>query len=211
MDKFRRCILFSVIPAGIFYCIAILALKLAGFTTIQILRDTAQQTEVSSFLGFLSNIGVWLWVSSAAICFYSAFSSSVTLTYPRKELLLLTGTLSLILAVDDFFMIHDRYVNERICYLFYAVCGGLLLLRHYKTILEIDSIAFLLAGSLLAMSILTDLVQDHIPIMYVITQIFEEGFKFLGVATWLYFICRISSSQAHPASEKVSVQNLAEE
>ena len=104
----------------------------------------------------------------------------------------------MILAVDDFFLIHDRYIDERICYLAYALAAGALLLRHFRSILSIDGPAFFLAGALLALSILIDLVQFYIPIPYPITQAVEEGCKFVGGGTWLYFACRVSAAQLHP-------------
>ena len=121
-----------------------------------------------------------------------------------KELLFLTGLFSLILAVDDFFLIHDRYIDERLCYLFYAITIGALLARHFKTIVSVDGFAFLMAGTLLALSVLTELFTDfikshfHFPYWgspaYSQVQIIEEGFKFCGAATWLYFCIRMASS-----------------
>ena len=160
---------------------------------MEILRDPAQQSGASSFLGFLSNIGIWLWVSSAAICFFTIRTSDSLLKRNRKELMFLAGMLSIILAIDDFFLIHDRYINQNICYLVYAIVASAILIRHNKQILEIEGFAFLVAGSFLALSIFTDLIQSHIPLRYSYTQVLEEGFKFIGAATWLYFNSRIAS------------------
>jgi disulfide bond formation protein DsbB len=101
--------------------------------------------------------------------------------------------LSIILAVDDFFLIHDRYIDQKFCYLVYAILAIAILIRHNKKILEIEGFAFLVAGSFLALSILTDVIQSRIPMQYGYTQVFEEGFKFIGAATWLYFNSRIAS------------------
>jgi hypothetical protein len=197
--KMLRCILFAGVPAVLFDGFSVVGLRTAGFDLIEILRDPAQQNGQSSFLGFVSNIGVWLWVSSAAILFYSTTTGGLVAKCGQRELLLLVGVLSTVLAVDDFFMIHDRYVNQKICYLTYAVYAGFLLIRHYKTIIEIEGFAFLLACLLLALSILTDLSQNHIPLSYSYVQVFEEGFKFVGGAIWLYFSFRIASFRATPS------------
>ena len=50
------------LPALAFYGGSVWVLTDAGFTLKEIVRDPAQQTGLSSFLGFVSNIGVWLWV-----------------------------------------------------------------------------------------------------------------------------------------------------
>jgi len=190
--KIFRCFLFACIPALLFYGFSLIFLHSQGFTIIQILRDPAQQSGQSSFLGFLSNIGIWLWISSAAISFFR-FLDSDYIENTHKELLFLVGILSLTLAIDDFFMIHDLYVNQKICYLTYGFIALCILVRHYKTIIEIDGFSFLFAGLLLALSISTDLIQSYIPLKYTYSQVFEEGFKFGGAATWLYFTYCVAS------------------
>lgn len=196
IKKVTRCILIGILPASLFYSISLFWLRSSGFLIMEILRDPAQQSGESSFLGFLSNIGIWLWVSSAAICFFTITTRGATLNRKHKELLFLTGTLSLILAIDDFFLIHDRYIDQSICYLVYAVVACAILIRHNKQIFEIEGFAFLVAGSFLALSIFTDLVQSYSPLSYTYTQIFEEGFKFIGAATWLYFNAQIAAFQS---------------
>lgn len=61
-----------------------------------------------------------------------------------------------------------------------------------KTLFYVLAI-LLLAGSLLACSILTDVFQFHIPFRYDFVQIIEEAFKFAGGATWLHFCCSVAS------------------
>ena len=201
INKILRCFYFTFIPALLFFGVSLLILRLSGFSVVEILRDPAQQSGASSFIGFLSNTGIFLWISSLAICLFSISNYKKKDNY--KELLFLVGILSLLFAVDDFFMIHDRYLNEYICYLIYAVSASVLLIRHFKIIIEIDGFAFLLACLLLALSIFTDVVQHILPVklgynaydlvFYEYTQIFEEAFKFVGGATWLYFSHQISS------------------
>lgn len=188
--KMLRSLLFVGVPALLFYGFSIIIMRSGGFETLEIIRDPAQQSELSSFLGFLSNIGIWLWISSTAISFFAAFQLPES---RQKELLLLVGALSMTLAVDDFFMIHDRYLHELICYLGYAILLVMLLARHYKKILEIDAFAFLSAGALLAMSIVTDVTQGYNPFYYDTVQIVEEGFKFVGASIWLRFACCVAA------------------
>ena len=52
--------------------------------------------------------------------------------------------------------------------------------------------AFLAATLLLGLSIVSDKVQDLLPIGYATVQLFEEGFKFVGIACWLAFWCQAS-------------------
>ena len=192
-EKTFRCATYVVVPALILYGASVAVLWEIGFDLIEILRDPAQQTGESSFLGFVSSIGIWMWVSSAAICFFAANTRELAAGERHKELLILVGMLSMTLAIDDFFLIHDRFIDQDWCYFGYAVLATAIMVRHYKKILEIDGFTFLLAGSLLALSILTDMYQSDIPLDYEITQVAEEGFKFVGGAAWLYFCIQIAS------------------
>ena len=76
-----------VLPALLFYAVSILVLTDAGFKLWQILRDPAQQSGASSFLGFVTTIGIWLWVSSAAICCFSLLSGAARGQSRHTELL----------------------------------------------------------------------------------------------------------------------------
>jgi len=191
--KILNCSLWVGIPALVFYALSLEVLTSAGFSLREILRDPAQQSGASSFLGFVSNIGVWLWISAVAICFYGALTGPKASLEGQKELLILLGSLSLLLAVDDFFLLHERYVYQKGIFLFYAICAITLLVRHYRTILKIDAFPFLLAGFLLAASVEIDIYQRKFPFEYAYVQVVEEGCKFVGAALWLYFCGRVAS------------------
>ena len=187
-----------VLPALLFYGASVLVLTDSGFTLREILRDPAQQTGLSSFLGFVSNIGVWLWVSSVAICCFSLLTGVAKGLSSDTELLILLGLLSLLLAVDDFFLLHERYVYQKGIFLFYAVFAMSLLLRHYRRIIQIDGFSFMLSGLLLASSIIIDIRQRKIPLDYAQVQLLEEGCKFVGAALWLFFCGRTAAERVSP-------------
>jgi hypothetical protein len=54
-------------------------------------------------------------------------------------------------------------------------------------VIQADVVAFLVAALLLGLSIVSDMVQDLLPIDYATVQLLEEGFKFIGIACWLAF------------------------
>jgi len=183
-----------VLPALLFYAVSVQVLSNYGFTLKEILRDPAQQSGVSSFLGFVSSIGVWLWVSSVAICCFSLIAGITEKSRGRIELLVLLAMLSLLLAVDDFFLLHERYVYQKGIFLFYAVFALTLFVRHFRRIIEIDGFSFMLSGFLLASSIIIDMKQRKFPFDYAQVQLIEEGCKFIGAALWLYFCGRAASA-----------------
>jgi hypothetical protein len=194
--KILSSILWAVVPALIFYAVAVLVLSSTGFTLKEILRDPAQQLGFSSFMGFISNIGVWLWVSSTAICCYSLITCRLRSSNGSTELVILLGLLSLLLAVDDFFLLHERYVDQKGIFLFYAICALALLVRHNRKIIDIDGFSFLLAGALLAISVVVDMKQRKIPLDYAQVQLIEDGCKFVGAAIWLFFCGQVVSQRA---------------
>ncbi|MRU16667.1 hypothetical protein FDP25_14595 [Roseovarius sp. A21] len=119
----------------------------------------------------------------------------------HRNLVKLAGHFSLVLAVDDFFLIHDRYIAEGIIIPLYAIFVIYLLVRHRGTILSVDGFAFFLAGGLLFMSVLVDAVQELMPVSYGLSQTFEEGFKFMDGAAWLYFCTRMAAYRLQVAPD----------
>lgn len=193
--KISRYFHYAFAPGLVFYALSLFILKQSGFSTGRILRDPFQLFNEHSMSGFLSNVGNFLWISSASICFFEVITQKFTLRDRRLLLLLLFGSLCLLLGIDDFFMIHDRYINEKMCYGFYACLALVLLIACHKTIMEIDGFSFMMGGACLALSILTDIIQDEISISYNTSQIIEEAFKFIGIVTWLYFSVKVASAR----------------
>ncbi len=188
-----RCLLVCCLPATVFYLLSVLILSLGGFTLVEILRDTAQTTKQSSFLGFVSSIGAWLWVAAASVTFFRMAIYGRGVSDPHRTLVMLLACFSLFLALDDFFLIHDRYITEGILIPIYILFLGYLIRRFWPLIGAIDGTAFLMAGGLLAMSVVVDAVQEILPIGYGASQMLEEGFKFVGAAAWLYFCYRVAA------------------
>ena len=112
--------------------------------------------------------------------------------------------LSLLLAVDDFFLLHERYVYQKGIFAFYALVAITLFIRHFRRILEIEGFTFLLSGFLLASSIVIDMKQRKFPFDYSQVQLVEEGCKFVGAAFWLYFCARMASA---PMSDLAKPRN----
>jgi len=200
--KVLSVLLFATLPGALFYTIAFNFMYENGYETMEIIRDFAQQMEVSSFLGFLSSIGTWLWVSSTAIAFFGALTINNSSIKGQKTILILLGIFSIMLAIDDFFMIHDRYIDQNICYGLYAFLALILFIQYLNIIVEINGFAFFLAGTLLALSILTDIIQDILPFKYEDIQIVEEGLKFTGASTWLYFVASVAAYQKNKNKKK---------
>jgi len=188
----RRFLSFCAMPALLFYVSALIIMSGAGFELLEILRDPPQITGQSSFLGLVSNVGVWLWVAAATLCLSRAAPADGSTPRARRRLLMVGG-FSLVLAMDDFFMIHDRFIAEGIVIPLYAVFIARLAYVHADAIFGTDALSFSAAGVFEALSIATDSVQEILPLSYSYNQALEEGLKFLGAASWLYFCYRLST------------------
>lgn len=192
-EDIRRWLLLCALPALVFFVGTVVVQSAAGFSLVEILRDPAQTAKHSSFLGFVSSIGTWFWVAAASICMFRVTTFEQPDPGRHRKLLVLSGWFSFWLAIDDFFLVHDRYIAEGFLIPLYAIFVITLLVRHRGTILGIDGFAFMVAGAMLAMSVVVDAVQEILPMPYGYSQVLEEGFKFIGAASWLHFCYRIAA------------------
>tara|TARA_B100000900_G_C20493712_1_gene680689 strand:- start:376 stop:981 length:606 start_codon:yes stop_codon:yes gene_type:complete len=183
---------FSILPSVILY---IAILYVSSFYNIKlnlVVRDLAQTCGYPIGVGMISNIGILFWGAAASICLFTSFSDSVKSEY--SKLLLLGGGFSTLLCIDDFFLLHDRYVGPDFLNLTYLVIAIFLLVR-FRRILKIIGLFNLVISILfLGLSIFFDgVLQQIFNQSYELTQLIEEGFKFLGITCWLNFWCKASS------------------
>ena len=161
-----------------------------GVKTSDMMRDPAQITGSNPFLGLLSNLGILFWCSSAAICLFC----SAVLRKNQKDrnyasFFLLSGLITSFLLIDDLFMFHDfvmpvcLHIHEVFVYIFYAVLISTWLFVFRRTILGTNWSILLLALVFFAVSMLI----DFIPGKLLGRWLFEDGSKFLGIVTWMYY------------------------
>jgi hypothetical protein len=174
-------LLFITALIGIYYNIPI-----SRFT-----RDPLAITGGHPFNGIISNIGIILWSSSVAFCFLSYL-----LLMKRKEsfkvrgFIMLGGFISLVLLLDDLFMLHERIfprylgINEKILFPLYGMIILLYFFRYRTTIIKTEFIYLILAITLFALSFLVDGLPESILPMH---HLFEDGAKFLGIISWVSY------------------------
>lgn len=184
---FRRVVLLVLLPALLVYMLALVLSAAAGIQTQLVIRDLAQTCDTALGVGLLSNLGYLLWIAAAAIPLFAALSGVVPLKSRVRQLLLCGGAFSLLLCLDDMFLLHDRYIGSTFLYSLYAVFALLILFRFRRQVQALGGGSFLLAVVLLGLSVLIDQFQELIPVPYTRLQLVEEGAKFLGIATWLAF------------------------
>lgn len=61
------------LPVLILLLITKIQVKFTGFPLSYLLADPYEITDLTPFLGFISNLGVLIWFSTAAICLFTAY------------------------------------------------------------------------------------------------------------------------------------------
>jgi len=191
-----RTLLVALLPALLVYVVALVLSSAAGIRTQLVIRDLAQSCDTALGVGFLSSLGYLLWTAAAAIALFTALSRLGGVRGRERQLLLCGGGFSLLLCLDDMFLLHDRYIGSMFLYGLYALFALLILFRFRQPVIALGGGGFLLAVVLLGLSVLIDLLQDLIPVPYTTLQLYEEGAKFLGIAAWLSFWWQASAAAA---------------
>ncbi|WP_353779947.1 hypothetical protein [Winogradskyella sp. 3972H.M.0a.05] len=160
--------------------------------------DPAYATKSNPFTGVISNIGILLWATTAAVCLFTG----LTLRYVKQSsndssFLISSGLITLMLLLDDLFMLHDyaftKYLNIKqvVTYAFYFAIVALYGLRFWKTIKKNSYVLLAMAFAFFGTSVFCDLFFAERNIEY----FWEDSLKFLGIISWsLYFLKRSSKA-----------------
>ena len=193
MRKNSLIFLSSSIIAPIIIYSSIIGLSTAnGIEPILVIRDLAQTYRAPIGIGLISNLGVLMWTASASIALFSSLSGLIV-KREKSNFLFLGGILTCVLCLDDFFLLHDRYIGTDLLYATYSIIGIYILIKFRKLIKEIDFLPFISSVFFLGLSIIFDKVFEVIfAENYLNVNLLEECFKFTGIACWLNFWCKAS-------------------
>ena len=188
MKKNILIFLSSSIVAPIIIYTSIIGLSIAnGIEPILVIRDLAQTYGAPILIGLISNLGVLMWAASASIALFSSLSGLIG-NREKSNFLCLGGILTCVLCLDDFFLLHDRYIGPDLLYATYSIIGIYILIKFRKIIIEIDFLAFISSVFFFGLSIIFDKFFE--PIFaenYLNVNLLEECFKFIGIACWMNF------------------------
>lgn len=191
MNSIRRIFLVSGFPL-VLLLLAIAASLYSKRYIGDFTRDPTAVAGVPFYVGFISNLGVLLWWTSAVVGIGAAFCAwqrSDSLRWVR--FFTLFGMFSALLALDDLFQLHENLfpsflgVPEKVVIASYGVLLAALLSGYFDIIRSTDSFYLWFALTLFALSVGIDRVPGHILPYH---HLFEDGFKFLGISGWLGFI-----------------------
>ena len=123
----------SILPSSILYLAVLSISYLNDIKLSLVVRDLAQTCGYPIGVGMISNIGILLWGAAASICLFTTFSENINSDI--SKLLLLGGAFSGLLCIDDFFLLHDRYIGPDFLNLTYLTISILILVR-FKRLLK---------------------------------------------------------------------------
>ena len=124
-DSDLRASLVALLFASLAAIIALIVLHISGYSAVDALRDARQSTGPEA--GILSNTGIVLMISAAAISIFGAFVRS---WIPLGVL----GMFCLLFSVDDALLIHEWFgAWEFVFYILYAGLMVLVLLLYWRT------------------------------------------------------------------------------
>ena len=187
----------AVVPALVIYVAALVLNRAAGIDDLQlVIRDLAQTCRQPLAVGLISNLGYLLWMAAATVCCFGVSSGLAGGGRRVRELLLCGGAFSLLLCLDDMFLLHDKYIGADFLYITYAIFALLILFRYRDLVVWMGGLTFVVAVALLGGSVVLDKLQDLLPWRYSDVQLVEEGLKFVGIACWLCFWWQASAAAA---------------
>lgn len=161
----------------------------------QLARDPATALGGAFVTGYLSYLGACLWCVAAAVATFAAVLARAGRD-PSTGFLLATGLLSLLMLVDDLFMLHDGLVPfvvgdvERLNVAAYLGLGLSYLAAFVRQIRQTCRPLLVAAACAFAVSVFVDV--GLIPVRESRRHLFEDGAKFLGITNWAAWVVATS-------------------
>lgn len=163
-------------------------------------RDITATADLPFYTGILSQLGIFIWAATSAICLFSSVMIS-NKTY--HNFMLLSAVISLYLGLDDAFMFHETVlpsigIHQKIVVMSYGLLMLLFLWKFSKAILKTEFLLLGLAFLCFGISIIVDnFLWDNSEL---VTNLLEDGSKFTGLVAWLTYFSRTGKTILETAS-----------
>lgn len=167
-------------------------------------QDPNAQLNAPFYLGFFSNVGIIIWSAAMTICFYCAFRLPENGDSRNREFLMVSGLITLLMALDDLFQLHElvfpKYLNvsENMVYITYLNIYLIYFIRFRRQLLNSDFIALGVSFFLLGLSTVIDLLPLPMPK----DTFLEDAIKLLGAVTWMVYYVRTATELSVFGSDK---------
>jgi hypothetical protein len=169
-----------VATAAVFLLVVFQVILWRGSPILLYVQDPAAVFAFTPLAGFISHLGVFALFAAGAICVFSSFHVA-----HRFGLLFWVGLFSMVIAADDFFMVHEVLaprvgVPELAVFGIYGLSALAILVRFRRLLSGKGHMALYLATLLLAGSVLLDLALEYSDAQVIA----EDSLKFVGLMLW---------------------------
>ena len=158
-------------------------------------KDPTAIMNAPFYIGAFSNIGIMLWSGAAVLCFFTAFSISRQRHLKEEfKFLIVSALITLMLAVDDMFLVHEEVfpyyfnLNANAVIITYINIFIIYIILFRARILQSEFIALGLAFFCLGLSTVIDLL----PLPIEKDTFLEDAIKLFGVVSWFIYFYRYS-------------------
>jgi len=198
----RRYIFFLYLAAFLIIALVVILDRISEINASLLLCDPTARLGGEFYVGMVSNIGILIWCSTAAICLFSW--GVVRRDKSEGEwgrFFVFAGILTAILALDDLFLFHDEivpdflfpkgsliHINEKVVFALYGIIALWFLISSRDTIRKTNHRLLVLAITFFALSIVAErgFIKHIIPDSK-IRRIMEDGMKLFGIVSWFAY------------------------
>ena len=166
-----------------------------------LMRDVGTIGHLPFYAGFLSQIGLFVWVAALSVTLFTSLQLRERRPTPGLlSFMLASSALTFLLLLDDAFLLHESVypsfgMPEKLVYLAYLGMVGAYLSIFWRTILRTEFIYLLLAFLFLGLSMTLDAVNTTAINPYLL----EDGLKFVGLVSWMIYFWNVAGSEwLHP-------------
>ncbi len=185
-------------------------------------RDISAIGNLPFFAGLVSQLGGLFWAATLAICVFTFFvlKRQGQNAVSSRRFLIQAAILTGVLLLDDFFLFHEDigpdylHISEKLIIPAYGLIALGFLFFNFREILASEYLILGLALGLFGLSVFMDAVhlEKYEQLGRLINEqssiFLEDGFKFVGVITWLVFFSRYAyqrlSALISPGSARIS-------
>ena len=185
-----------IIKTGLLLALTLLLIVVVanrvGVEPSDLTRDPNGVYHYAPYIGSLSFVGIFFWISAVTICFLAYnFLKNFSEKKKTASFFLYSGLLTLLLVIDDTFEIHDIILEEYMgfdeyySYACYLVLFGIFILKYIKELFSLHVSLLIVAFAAFGISVFFDLfLEGKVPY----STYLEDGFKLSGIVFWmLYF------------------------
>jgi hypothetical protein len=194
---FKKSIVKSIAFLVFFLSLVLVVSLKSGIEPSDVTRDFSGVFRLAPYVGFISNLGIFMWCIALALTWFAwYFFSEIGRLHSLSVFYWYSGFLTLVLALDDLFQLHEVIIPEYLglpeysIYVVYLISAIIYSIKYYKKLFNQHVSFVFLAYSFFAFSMGFDSLGLKMPF----ETYMEDCLKFAGICFWsLYFVKSVYS------------------